>query len=188
MRVPPPSVFCLGVRALAGMHVQHPPTNSVWGWYHRSGFFSGLRPQAAGLSSFRPGQILVIVLIGILLLGGMIFYVINVGEQLNGHLSMQNAADSTAISGATWMARSMNVVAMNNVAQTRLLALVPIRYRVLLYANPLVGVLGAMRCALMAAPPPPGLAISAALAWTCTLMVVGLWLFDRRAGPVRDLA
>ena len=69
-----------------------------------------------------------------------------------------------------------------------LLALAPDRYRLWLYANPLVGVLGAVRCALMAAPPPPRLAISAALAWMCALIIVGLWLFDHRAGPVRDLA
>ena len=72
------------------------------------------------------GQVLVVVLLGMVLLGGMIFYVVNVGDQSNRRLEMQNAADSAAISGAAWMARSMNVIAMNNVAATRMLALVPI--------------------------------------------------------------
>ncbi len=71
------------------------------------------------------GQVLVIVLLGIGLLGGLIFYVINTGDQVNHRLAMQNAADSTSISGAAWMARSMNVIASNNVAITRMLALVP---------------------------------------------------------------
>jgi hypothetical protein len=83
----------------------------MWSWRSRQG---------------RSGQVLVIVLLGIVLLAGLIFYVVNVGTQVNNRLGMQNAADSAAISGATWMARSMNLIAMNNVAQTRMLALVPI--------------------------------------------------------------
>jgi len=72
------------------------------------------------------GQVLMIVLLAIVLLAGIIFYVINVSDQVNRRVSMQNAADAAAISGASWMARSMNVIAMNNVACTRVLALVPI--------------------------------------------------------------
>jgi hypothetical protein len=37
---------------------------------------------------------------------------------------MQNAADATAISGATWIARGLNVISMNNVTQTQVLAMV----------------------------------------------------------------
>ena len=73
----------------------------------------------------RSGQVLVILLLGITLLAGLIFYVVNVGDQVNRRLAMQNAADSAAVSGSAWMARSMNVVAGNNVAITRMLALVP---------------------------------------------------------------
>lgn len=72
------------------------------------------------------GQVLMIVLLAIVLLAGIIFYVINVGDQVNRRVAMQNAADAAAISGASWMARSMNVIAMNNVACTRVLALIPI--------------------------------------------------------------
>ncbi len=69
------------------------------------------------------GQVIVIALLAIILLAGMVFYVFNLGDQVNRRVSMQNAADSAAIGGATWMARSMNVVAMNNVAQTRLVTM-----------------------------------------------------------------
>ena len=70
----------------------------------------------------RGGQILVITIVGITLLAGIVLYVYNTGDQVNLRLEMQNAADSTAISGSTWMSRSMNVVAMNNVAIARLIA------------------------------------------------------------------
>ncbi len=71
----------------------------------------------------RQGQILVITLLAMTLLVGLIFYVYNVGDQVNRRLELQNAADAAAISGAAWMARSMNVIAMNNVTQVRLIAL-----------------------------------------------------------------
>ncbi|MCD4699198.1 MAG: hypothetical protein K8R91_01320, partial [Phycisphaerae bacterium] len=71
------------------------------------------------------GQVLVVLLLGITLLAGLIFYVINVGDQINRRQAMQNAADSTAVSGSAWMARSMNIIAGNNVAVTRMLSLVP---------------------------------------------------------------
>ncbi|MDD4891011.1 MAG: Tad domain-containing protein [Phycisphaerae bacterium] len=72
------------------------------------------------------GQILFITLLALVLLASMVFFVFNTGEQVNRRMSMQNAADSAAISGATQMARSMNIVAMNNVAQSRLIAMAAI--------------------------------------------------------------
>jgi hypothetical protein len=65
-------------------------------------------------------------LLAMTLIVGVIFYVYNVGDHLNRRLVLQSAADSATISGADWMARSMNAVAMNNCAQSRMLALVPI--------------------------------------------------------------
>lgn len=82
-----------------------------------------LMHRSAGGSRRRRGQILMITLLALLLLASMVFFVFNAGEQINRRMSMQNAADSAAIGGATWMARSMNVVAMNNVAQSRLIAM-----------------------------------------------------------------
>lgn len=72
------------------------------------------------------GQVMVIVVLAILLLVGMIFYIMNVGEQVNRRVVAQNAADSAAMSGAIHMARCMNTVAMNNIAISRELSLVPI--------------------------------------------------------------
>jgi hypothetical protein len=81
---------------------------------------------AARWRARRRGQMLIIVLIALTALVGLVFYVYNAGEQINRRVALQHAADSTAVSGATWMARSMNVVAMNNCAQSRLMAVVPI--------------------------------------------------------------
>ncbi len=58
------------------------------------------------------------------LLVALIFYVYNVGDQVNRRTTLQNVADATAISGAGWIARSMNVIAMNNCEQSRLATLV----------------------------------------------------------------
>jgi len=74
----------------------------------------------------REGQVLILVLVGMTLLVGVVFYVYNVGDQVNRRLEMQAAADAVAISGADWMARNMNVVAMNNVGIAKMLSLVPI--------------------------------------------------------------
>ncbi|KKN83120.1 hypothetical protein LCGC14_0302340 [marine sediment metagenome] len=65
-------------------------------------------------------------LLAMTLMIGMIFYVYNVGDHANRRLSLQNAADAAAIGAGDWMARTMNLVAMNNCAQARMLALVPI--------------------------------------------------------------
>lgn len=83
-----------------------------------------IRPTGTGRR--RRGQVLVVTLIGMTVLVGLIFFVYNLGDQVNRRLEMQNAADSAAISGANWMARSMNMVAMNNTGQAKLIALVPV--------------------------------------------------------------
>jgi len=70
----------------------------------------------------RSGVVLVMTLLSLVLLVGLIFYVYNLSQQVNSRLALQQSADAAAISGSTWMARSMNQVAMNNVAQTKLLA------------------------------------------------------------------
>jgi|GEM_PF-1179405 len=65
-------------------------------------------------------------LLGMTLLVALILYVYNVGDQVNDRLTMQNAADSAAVSGAGWIARSMNTTAMNNVACSRILGILPV--------------------------------------------------------------
>ena len=85
-----------------------------------------MRCTSGNLRARRGGQVLVIAIIGMTLLVALVFYVYNIGDQVNDRLAMQNAADSAAVSGAGWIARSMNTTAMNNLAMTRLIALVPI--------------------------------------------------------------
>ena len=72
------------------------------------------------------GQILIMTLLALVLLASMVFFVFNTGEQVNRRMTVQNAADSAGLGGANWMARSMNVEAMNNVGQSRLIAMVGI--------------------------------------------------------------
>ncbi|MDP6044780.1 MAG: pilus assembly protein TadG-related protein [Phycisphaerae bacterium] len=74
----------------------------------------------------RKGAVLVMALLGLSLLVALMFYVYNVGDQVNDRLSLQNAADSAAVSGAGWIARSMNTTAMNNVAASRMLGILPV--------------------------------------------------------------
>ncbi|MFP4054824.1 MAG: Tad domain-containing protein [Phycisphaerae bacterium] len=74
----------------------------------------------------RRGQVLIVVIVGLTLMVGLIFFVYNLGDQVNRRLEMQNAADSTAVSGGGWMARSMNMIAMNNTGQAKLISLVPV--------------------------------------------------------------
>ena len=74
-------------------------------------------------------------LLALPVLAGMAFYVYNTGVQVNDRLAMQDAADSAAISGSVWMARSMNGVAMNNVAMAKLLASVVVLDSVPLATN-----------------------------------------------------
>ena len=69
---------------------------------------------------------MLLTLVGLILLAGLIFYVYNAGDQVNRRLEMQGAADSVAVTGAGWMARNMNVVAMNNVGEAKMISLVPI--------------------------------------------------------------
>lgn len=66
---------------------------------------------------------MVIALLAMVLLAAMVFYIFNVGNHVAKRVETQNAADNAAISGARWMARSFNTVAMNNVESARLIAL-----------------------------------------------------------------
>ena len=74
----------------------------------------------------RAGQVLILAIVGMTMLVALIFYVYNLGDQVSRRLSLQNIADSVAVSGAGKMVRCMNLVAMNNVAASRAVALVPV--------------------------------------------------------------
>lgn len=70
------------------------------------------------------GAVLVVTLLALLLLVGLVIWVVNLGQQTSRKVLTQNTADATAAAGAGWVARSFNTVAMNNVAQARMIALV----------------------------------------------------------------
>ena len=74
----------------------------------------------------RPGVVIVITLLALILLAGLIMYVLNLGKQTNSRLTTQHAADTTAAAGAGWVARSLNTVAMNNVGTAQLIASVQV--------------------------------------------------------------
>jgi len=88
------------------------------------GHFS--RNGITGRSRLRRGAVLIILLTAIFILTGLFVFVLNLGDQENVRLMMQDAADSAAISGSGWMARSMNVIAVNNVTIARLISLVSV--------------------------------------------------------------
>lgn len=70
------------------------------------------------------GAVIVLALLGAFMLAGMIGYVFNAGRHAQVRQQTQHAADSTVISGAGYVARSFNTVAMNNVEISRLIAVV----------------------------------------------------------------
>lgn len=71
----------------------------------------------------RRGQVMIITLLALALLVGLVFYVYNIGDTVNRRMDLQSAADATANAGATWMARSMNVIAADNIGQVRMICL-----------------------------------------------------------------
>ncbi len=89
---------------------------------NRQRYSGRIFPRA--IARYSRGAVLVVMLISITLLVGLVFFVYNYGDHVSSRLEMQNTADSAAISGAGWVARSMNVVAMNNIGQSKLLSLV----------------------------------------------------------------
>ncbi len=91
-----------------------------------TGIIIRLPARASGRGPRRNGQILILALLSMSLLVGVMFYVYNVGDQVNRRLEMQGAADAAAITGGGWMARNMNVVAMNNVGMAKMIAEVPV--------------------------------------------------------------
>jgi len=53
----------------------------------------------------------------------LLLLVVNTGYATSGKIGLQNAADASAVSGATWIARGLNIVSLNNVTETQLLAI-----------------------------------------------------------------
>ncbi len=81
------------------------------------------RPTPRSTHPTRPGAVIVITLLALVLLAGLIFYVFNTGRSVQQRIVVQNAADTTVAAGAGWVARSFNTVAMDNTSSVTLLAL-----------------------------------------------------------------
>ncbi len=78
------------------------------------------------LARSRPakGIVLILMLLAIVLIAALLFYVLNLGKHVNGRIVTQHSADAAAMGGATWTARTLNAVAMNNITTARYLAAV----------------------------------------------------------------
>jgi hypothetical protein len=79
--------------------------------------------HAAALHRDDDGQISALGVIAAGMFASLLVLVINTGYETSRKIQLQNTADATAISGATWVARGLNLVSLNNVTQTQLLAL-----------------------------------------------------------------
>jgi len=77
-------------------------------------------------SARRRGVVMIITLLAIVLMVALVLFVLNLGQQVNRRIAVQDTADATAIAGSTWVARTLNTVAKNNVTLSRYIALVTI--------------------------------------------------------------
>ncbi len=87
----------------------------------RSNLFMG---RIRGFHQNEGGQSIVFVALTLLFVVLFVFMVINTGDVTSKKMRMVTAADAVAISGATWMARGHNTIAMMNVAQSQILAII----------------------------------------------------------------
>ena len=65
------------------------------------------------------GQVLPVLMVAMLALVVFIALLFNTGQQTIARRQVQDAADAIALSEAVWVARSLNVMAMNQVALTQ---------------------------------------------------------------------
>lgn len=77
-----------------------------------------------GLHADDGGQISALAVLSAAAFACLLLLVINTGWATSGKIEMQNAADASVLSGATWMARGLNIISVNNVTQVQLLALI----------------------------------------------------------------
>ena len=65
------------------------------------------------------GQLMILAMFGMIPLVLLIGFVFNTGEHVSSKIKTQNAADAAAITQATWAARSLNVMSINNTGMTQ---------------------------------------------------------------------
>ena len=83
-----------------------------------------LMRRVRGFHRNEGGQSIVFVVLTLLFVVLFVFMVINTGDVTSKKMRMVTAADAVAVSGATWMARGHNSIAMMNVAQSQILAII----------------------------------------------------------------
>lgn len=111
-------------------------------------------------------------MIGVLCMGAfacLLFALINLGVAVTEKVELQNASDASVLSGATQVARGLNLIAMNNNTQARLLSLATIWFGLKAADKPMVAVHLAydLACKALAFIPFVGPALSAG----CTFIV-----------------
>ena len=74
-------------------------------------------------------------LLGLVLLVALVVYVLNLGDRVADRTALQHRADAAARAAADWLARSLNTVAMNNVAYTQYIATINVMDGTPLAAN-----------------------------------------------------
>lgn len=65
------------------------------------------------------GQLIPLFMLGIMTLVFLVTMIINTGRQMNDKTLVQNGADAVVITHANWVARSLNVISMNNAGITQ---------------------------------------------------------------------
>jgi hypothetical protein len=60
---------------------------------------------------------------GATVLAAVVLLVLNTGMHTSGKMQAQDASDASALSATTWVARGLNVISMNNVIESQLLAI-----------------------------------------------------------------
>lgn len=83
-----------------------------------------LKKRIRGFHQNEGGQSIVFVVLTLLFVVLFVFMVINTGDITSKKMRMVTASDAVAVSGATWMARGHNSIAMMNVAQSQILAII----------------------------------------------------------------
>lgn len=131
-----------------------PGTDQGRGGVPLVGVIERIPERLRGLHADRRAQIMPLVFfLGIAFLTS-VFLVFNTGRTVNVRIENQNAVDAAAVSGSTCLARGMNYLASNNLAQARILSVVVVLRAVpqaVYYANKTLlvwdGVVLAMRAA-----------------------------------------
>jgi hypothetical protein len=80
-------------------------------------------PGSSGDARGESGQVTIIVVFGALAFVLLIAFVFNSAKQTSRKIEMQGAADSAAVASGVWMARGMNLTALNNNSMVEMLSI-----------------------------------------------------------------